>query len=66
MLRRPFSMHRLKRDNGILCLQFLHRVIGKGTEWLSSRNKGETDDSQRTTPTGNLRLAPCGAVNGQP
>jgi dihydroorotate dehydrogenase electron transfer subunit len=44
MLRRPFSMHRLTKENGIPCLQILYRVIGKGTEWLSSRKKGETLD----------------------
>ena len=44
MLRRPFSMHRLTKENGILCVQILYRVIGKGTEWLSSRKAGETLD----------------------
>ena len=44
LLRRPFSMHRLTEENGIPCLQILYRVIGKGTEWLSSRKKGETLD----------------------
>jgi dihydroorotate dehydrogenase electron transfer subunit len=44
LLRRPFSMHRLTEENGISCLQILYRVIGKGTEWLSSRKKGETLD----------------------
>jgi len=44
LLRRPFSMHRLTKENGILCLQILYRVIGKGTEWLSVRKKGETLD----------------------
>ncbi len=44
LLRRPFSMHRLTKENGLLCLQILYRVIGKGTEWLSARKKGETLD----------------------
>jgi len=44
LLRRPFSMHRFTKENGILCLQILYRVIGKGTEWLSARRKGETLD----------------------
>jgi len=44
LLRRPFSMHRLTKENGILCLQILYRVIGKGTEWLSVRKNGETLD----------------------
>lgn len=44
LLRRPFSIHRLTKENGIPCLQILYRVIGKGTEWLSHRKKGETLD----------------------
>jgi len=44
LLRRPFSMHRLTKENGNLRLQILYRVIGKGTEWLSSRKKGEPLD----------------------
>jgi dihydroorotate dehydrogenase electron transfer subunit len=44
LLRRPFSMHGLTKENGIPCLQILYRVMGKGTEWLSSRKKGETLD----------------------
>lgn len=44
LLRRPFSVHRLTEDSGVPCLQVLYRVIGRGTEWLSSRNKGETLD----------------------
>jgi dihydroorotate dehydrogenase electron transfer subunit len=44
LLRRPFSVHRLTNENGLPCLQILYRVIGKGTEWLSSRKKGETLD----------------------
>jgi dihydroorotate dehydrogenase electron transfer subunit len=44
LLRRPFSMHRLANENGIRCLQILYRLIGKGTEWLATRKKGETLD----------------------
>ena len=44
LLRRPFSVHRLTEESGIPCLQILYRVIGKGTEWLSSRKKGEALD----------------------
>ena len=44
LLRRPFSMHRLTKENGIPCFQILYRVIGKGTDWLSSRKNGETLD----------------------
>jgi len=44
LLRRPFSMHRLTKENGMLCVQILYRVIGKGTDWLSARKKGETLD----------------------
>jgi dihydroorotate dehydrogenase electron transfer subunit len=44
LLRRPFSMHRLTKENGVSCLQILYRVIGKGTDWLSTREKGERLD----------------------
>jgi dihydroorotate dehydrogenase electron transfer subunit len=44
MLRRPFSMHRLTKENGAPCLQILYRVIGKGTRWLSSREPGQALD----------------------
>jgi len=44
LLRRPFSMHRLTIKDGIPTLQILYRVLGKGTEWLSARKKGETLD----------------------
>jgi dihydroorotate dehydrogenase electron transfer subunit len=37
-------MHRLTKENGMLCVQILYRVIGKGTDWLSARKKGETLD----------------------
>lgn len=44
LLRRPFSMHRLVDENGLLCLQILYRVIGKGTQWLSARKPGDVLD----------------------
>ena len=44
LLRRPFSVHRLVEENGVLRLQILYRVIGKGTEWLSARKTGEALD----------------------
>mgnify|MGYP001032687982 FL=1 len=44
LLRRPFSLHRLTKENGVLCLQILYRVLGKGTQWLSSRKAGDTLD----------------------
>jgi hypothetical protein len=44
LLRRPFSMHRFTQENGVPCVQILYRVLGKGTERLSARKKGETLD----------------------
>jgi dihydroorotate dehydrogenase electron transfer subunit len=44
VLRRPFSVHRLTREDGFPCLQILYRVIGRGTEWLSARKEGEALD----------------------
>ncbi len=38
LLKRPFSIHRILGDD----LQFLYRVVGKGTEILSSRKPGDT------------------------
>ncbi len=37
LLRRPFSIHRVKRQN----VDILYRVRGKGTEILSQRKKGQ-------------------------
>jgi len=45
LLRRPFSMHRVIRTEGSTHLQILYLVIGKGTEWLSERKRGETLDT---------------------
>jgi len=36
-LRRPFSIHRVKGNN----LEILYEVVGKGTETLSKKKKGE-------------------------
>lgn len=44
LLRRPFSMHRLIRRQGSVFLEILYRVIGKGTEWLSRAQRGESLD----------------------
>lgn len=40
MLRRPFSIHRCRRD----CLQILYQVVGQGTESLSRVGSGQTLD----------------------
>lgn len=44
LLRRPFSLHRLIQDGKSLHMEILYRVVGKGTEWLSKREKGESLD----------------------
>ena len=41
LLRRPFSLHRLLRDGNSTHIEILYRVAGKGTEWLSRRQRGE-------------------------
>jgi len=41
LLRRPFSMHRLQKTGDAFHLEILYQSIGKGTEWLSKRQKGE-------------------------
>ena len=43
-LRRPFSLHRLVQTRNSVQMKILYRVIGKGTEWLSKRQKGEVLD----------------------
>jgi len=45
LLRRPFSMHRVTNKGGSVGLEILYRVIGKGTEWLSRRQRGEWVDA---------------------
>ena len=42
LLRRPFSIHRVKGQKGI---EILYEVIGKGTEILSEKKKGEYIDT---------------------
>jgi len=44
LLRRPFSFHRLVQNGTTHHLEILYRVIGKGTEWLSKKKKGEVLD----------------------
>jgi dihydroorotate dehydrogenase electron transfer subunit len=44
LLRRPFSFHRLIDEEKSGHMEILYRVIGKGTEWLSRRKKGESLD----------------------
>ena len=51
LLRRPFSMHKLIRRDGLVGLEILYRVIGRGTEWLSRRQRGESLDTMG--PLGN-------------
>lgn len=41
LLRRPFSLHRLMQDRDYIFMEILYRVVGKGTKWLSKREKGE-------------------------
>ncbi|MBN2124800.1 MAG: dihydroorotate dehydrogenase [Deltaproteobacteria bacterium] len=41
LLRRPFSVHRRLEWNGV---EFLYRVIGKGTSWLAERRAGDVLD----------------------
>lgn len=45
LLRRPFSMHRLVTGRGSAHLEILYQATGKGTEWLSRRNRGECLDT---------------------
>ncbi|HEY49885.1 MAG TPA: dihydroorotate dehydrogenase electron transfer subunit [Dehalococcoidia bacterium] len=40
-LRRPLSIHRVSRDGSIA---FLFAVVGRGTEWLAQRSKGDSLD----------------------
>lgn len=42
LLRRPFSLHEIDREKGVLGL--LYQVLGKGTEALSRRRAGEDLD----------------------
>ena len=42
LLRRPLSVHRVIRGKGLVSLEILYQITGKGTEWLSRRKKGES------------------------
>ena len=44
LFRRPFSAHRVVRGRGSLSVEILYRVVGRGTEWLSRRKRGEPLD----------------------
>ena len=45
LLRRPLSVHHMVKKRDHLSLEILYRVIGKGTQWLSQREKGEELDA---------------------
>lgn len=44
LLRRPFSVHRIRRHSDGTLLELLVRVVGSGTAWLCSRTQGERLD----------------------
>ncbi len=45
LLRRPFSIHRLLREDGsVYALEILYRVVGGFTRQLSEKTRGETVD----------------------
>jgi len=56
LLRRPLSAHRIAEGEGPFRLEILYRVIGKGTRWISNREKGESLDA--LGPLGNGFIAP--------
>jgi len=41
-LRRPLSVHRICLDSG--CIELLFAVVGRGTQWLAERCKGDSID----------------------
>ena len=45
LLRRPLSVHRILKARDHLGLEILYQVIGKGTQWLSQKEKGENLDA---------------------
>ena len=45
LLRRPLSVHRIVEGKGSLHVEILYRVIGKGTQWISNREEGQTLDT---------------------
>ena len=44
LFRRPFSVHRLLQRGHSTTMEILYRVAGRGTEWLSQKEKGERLD----------------------
>jgi dihydroorotate dehydrogenase electron transfer subunit len=57
LLRRPLSVHRILEARDHLCIEILYQVIGKGTRWLSQKEKGENVDA--LGPLGNgFRMDP--------
>lgn len=44
LLRRPFSVHRIRRVHGGWRLDLLVRVVGPGTRWLGARSEGDPLD----------------------
>ncbi|MBW1997057.1 MAG: dihydroorotate dehydrogenase electron transfer subunit [Deltaproteobacteria bacterium] len=45
LLRRPFSVHRVREEKGRVLMDILYLVLGKGTTWLSTRVKGDRVDA---------------------
>ena len=45
LLRRPLSVHRIVAGEGAPGLEILYRVVGKGTQWISTRVKGQKLDA---------------------
>jgi len=41
LLRRPFSIAGLRRDDQGCRIELIHRVVGRGTAWLASRRPGD-------------------------
>jgi dihydroorotate dehydrogenase electron transfer subunit len=45
LLRRPLSVHRILELKGSLHFEILYKVIGRGTQWISNREKGQGLDT---------------------
>ena len=41
-LRRPFSLHRVDRENGRIAVLF--NIVGQGTQWLAAQEEGTVLD----------------------
>ncbi|MFZ0449100.1 MAG: dihydroorotate dehydrogenase electron transfer subunit [Desulfatiglandaceae bacterium] len=41
LLRRPLSVHRISEGKDSFELEILYQAVGKGTQWLSGRKRGE-------------------------